>query len=94
MNYDPFEAFNLLRACKAQFVKSSSAGTLPQDLGTQFQVSKALLLLAADMATRVGLRTDVFEPDYRERAHAIKECVFETRPSDLSKEAERQRLTV
>ena len=58
VNYRAFEALSLIESFDAQFVAANFPASLPGIVNTQFGVVEAMIELAFDFATQIGLSTD------------------------------------
>lgn len=93
VNYQSLQTFKLMDDYKAKFDQAIFPDSLPGDMLTQFQLSRAMLLFCAERAVEFGLRTDVFSP-FGTRVDAIRDLIYNANPTNLSSHAEQARLTV
>ncbi len=58
LNYDTFEAFNLISTYQHNYRSSRFIVTLPNVLNTQFKIMEGLLMLASKFARELGISTN------------------------------------
>lgn len=96
VNYDTFEACQLMTSFQATFLKTKFRTTLPGILNTQFAVFEALLMITCDFVRQFGLRTDALDPirPLGTRKLKIRELIFNERSPQLSRLIRRSRIII
>ncbi len=94
LNYSPVEAFQLIEPFSQQFEASRFPESLPGSISTQFLVTRAMLLFAADRVAQYDFGSDVFTADFGSRVQAIEKLVYDAPLPDLVHAAERMSLVV
>ncbi len=84
VNYQSSEAFDLRKAFDASFDINNFPISLPGDIATQYEVTKATLYLAIDLSIILGIKTDVFAGSYATRAECIEQTILAKGASTLS----------
>lgn len=76
INYKPQDAMELVEEFERYFDPTRFPASLRGDTATQYQVTKATVLLAADLAKRLSLKTDVFTSLGNSRQLCINDLIY------------------
>lgn len=96
VNYDTFEACQLMTSFQATFLKTKLRTTLPGILNTQFAVFEALLMITCDFVRQFGLRTDALETmrPSGTRKLKIRKLIFNERGPQLYRLIKKHRIVI
>jgi hypothetical protein len=96
INYDTYEAFQLMNSFHAGFSKRQFRKTLPGVLNTQFAVFEAKLLITCDFVKQFGLITDALDSlgPIAVRKAKVQSLVLKQSTPRLSRNIKRTRILV
>jgi hypothetical protein len=94
VNYKYHEAMQMVEDFERYFDSSRFPKSLRGDTATQYQISKTTILLAADLAGKLALSTDVFTSLGGSRQLSINDLIFGRILPDLVSSAQQTQIAV